>query len=173
MSKYNEHVRNLVVAMFRDDNLSYLQIAVILSRRGIELSRNAAAGHINRARALGVDIPSKRIAIAERALVKRMIRRRSPMKTSTVVPEPEPEPEPVEAAPEPYEGPVGALAILGHRSGHTCSWPIGDPKEANFRFCCEPCFGTYCLKHAKLAYVPRGQAKKRDPRVHNLIPEFR
>ena len=37
-----------------------------------------------------------------------------------------------------------------------CRWPIGDPKEPGFRFCCERKTegSSYCEAHRKLAYTP-------------------
>lgn len=38
---------------------------------------------------------------------------------------------------------------------HTCRWPIGDPKDDNFRFCGKKVRvgQTYCEEHSALAYV--------------------
>ena len=37
-----------------------------------------------------------------------------------------------------------------------CQWPIGDPSEANFRFCEAEALAKrpYCAEHSALAYTP-------------------
>jgi GcrA cell cycle regulator len=46
-----------------------------------------------------------------------------------------------------------SAAVQSLRSG-ACKWPIGDPKDADFHFCCAPMKGkAYCDAHAKLAYM--------------------
>ena len=42
---------------------------------------------------------------------------------------------------------------------HTCRWPIGDPKDDNFRFCGKKVRvgQTYCDEHAAIAYVKPGK----------------
>lgn len=39
--------------------------------------------------------------------------------------------------------------------GHTCRWPIGDPKDEKFHFCGKKIKvgNTYCDEHAELAFV--------------------
>lgn len=48
----------------------------------------------------------------------------------------------------------------------TCRWPVGDPKEADFKFCgCHASEGmTYCNHHSRLAYQvsTRGKLKVDD-----------
>jgi len=55
-----------------------------------------------------------------------------------------------------------ALAVLALEPGR-CRWPIGDPKDSNFRFCCNPVTEPpYCACHCSLAYLPalpRGRAQ--------------
>ncbi len=46
-------------------------------------------------------------------------------------------------------------AKLTDLDNHTCRWPLGDPKDENFRFCGRKVrMGqTYCEEHSALAYV--------------------
>ncbi|MBP5399158.1 MAG: hypothetical protein J6Y53_01915 [Alphaproteobacteria bacterium] len=46
-------------------------------------------------------------------------------------------------------------AMLIDLDNHTCRWPLGDPKDDNFRFCGRKVrIGqTYCEEHSALAYV--------------------
>jgi GcrA cell cycle regulator len=55
---------------------------------------------------------------------------------------------------EPHEwnGAVDAIASLGL---DRCKWPIGDPRNKDFRFCLKPSAGkTYCPACRELAYQP-------------------
>ena len=51
---------------------------------------------------------------------------------------------------------------LGELDGHTCRWPIGDPKDDNFCFCGKKVRAgqTYCDEHAAIAYVKPGKKEK-------------
>ena len=48
---------------------------------------------------------------------------------------------------------------LTELDNHTCRWPIGDPKDANFHFCGKKVrLGqTYCEEHSTIAYVKPGK----------------
>lgn len=66
-----------------------------------------------------------------------------------------PAPEPVTSVPR---APVQLRAVAAPRVGmrvSTCSWPIGDPGTASFRFCDDSAMAgkPYCAQHAALAYV--------------------
>lgn len=42
-----------------------------------------------------------------------------------------------------------------------CCWPIGDPQDDDFGFCgAERERGSYCKRHAKIAYQPRAEKIK-------------
>lgn len=45
-----------------------------------------------------------------------------------------------------------------------CAWPIGDPKDADFRFCGTPSEGRspYCLAHRQKAYTIAQPREKRE-----------
>ena len=56
----------------------------------------------------------------------------------------------------PVDPEFGAVdAILGLRNS-TCRWPIGEPNDPGFRFCCAPADlaggRPYCAAHANMAY---------------------
>ena len=43
---------------------------------------------------------------------------------------------------------------------HHCRWPLGDPRQADFRFCREPTQGAvYCEHHRALGTVPLRRKK--------------
>lgn len=48
---------------------------------------------------------------------------------------------------------------LTELDNHTCRWPVGDPKDANFHFCGKKVrLGqTYCEEHSAIAYVKPGK----------------
>lgn len=51
--------------------------------------------------------------------------------------------------------PEARLSVL-HLNGHTCRWPIGDPRQPDFGHCgAEPLAHLpYCARHARQAYRP-------------------
>ena len=159
-------IRDAVVAMFRDD-YSYTQIAVKL---GLP-SRGSAAGHVNRARAAGVELPDRQNHSEARAAARRRARKLEPPPVPSVLFEPlEPRTEVVPSV--RYHKPSTDLAPITFPRRKQCSWPIGDPHLAGFRYCCEPCAKTYCEAHAKIAYEPKPTRRKRDTYV-KPIPAFR
>ena len=48
---------------------------------------------------------------------------------------------------------------LTELDNHTCRWPVGDPKDANFHFCGKKVRvgQTYCEEHSAVAYVKPGK----------------
>jgi GcrA cell cycle regulator len=54
----------------------------------------------------------------------------------------------IEPEPEPKPHPVMAI------TNHSCRWPIGDPREPDFRFCTKTRHGShvYCADHCYTAY---------------------
>lgn len=49
---------------------------------------------------------------------------------------------------------------------HDCRWPVGDPRDRTFRFCCAPradVMRPYCEEHMAAAYVPVQPKKKSRP----------
>jgi len=57
------------------------------------------------------------------------------------------------AKPEPAPIPAVARAVYALAPG-TCRWPIGDPRQPDFRFCGRPAVeGPYCARHRVAAYL--------------------
>jgi GcrA cell cycle regulator len=177
---------DLTIAWFRD-GLTYTQIAHRLaSEHGIRKTRNAVAGYLTRAREKGVPLPDKRSAIACENTRKRAERQaerqeentrkraeRQAAKQARMESERRPPIQAVEftATPEPetlYTGFTGSLAILGLHAT-ACCWPIGDPKEESFRYCCEPTTGRYCERHAALGRQSRAERHENTVRYKALI----
>lgn len=74
-------------------------------------------------------------------------------------------PSPIKAKPggkakAPAKEPQGATILS--LTERMCRWPIGDPKEPDFRFCGKPSSPgvPYCAEHAAVAY--QNPNKKRD-----------
>ena len=147
-------VRQAVVAMFRD-NFSYTQIAVKLGLK----SRSVAAGHVNRARKSGVELPDRQSHSEARAAAHQRVRIAKQMEKPTQEPL-EPRTEVVPSV--RYRKPSTDLAPITFPKRKECSWPIGDPHLAGFKYCCAPCEKTYCEAHAKLAYTPTPPRRKRE-----------
>jgi GcrA cell cycle regulator len=55
----------------------------------------------------------------------------------------------------PVEGPGLATSVL-ELGAHTCHWPIGDPKAADFSYCGRGAdeLGPYCPAHRRIAHRP-------------------
>jgi GcrA cell cycle regulator len=72
----------------------------------------------------------------------------------------------VEQAPTALKAAASSLIDLGRAC---CAWPIGDPKDADFRFCGTPTDdrSPYCLAHREKAYTvsqPRREKSVEDRR---------
>lgn len=67
--------------------------------------------------------------------------------------------EPARPAPVVAEQPAGATILS--LTERMCRWPLGDPKEAGFRFCGKmvTAGSPYCAEHAAVAYQ---QPKKKE-----------
>lgn len=57
----------------------------------------------------------------------------------------------------------GSLRSVRDLSEQVCKWPIGDPAEKGFGFCGreKACNSPYCAEHARVAFLPQVQKKKR------------
>jgi len=121
------------------EGLSASQIARVLG----EVTRNAVIGKV------------RRLGLAGRASAPRIERPRYPkparrivskvaMPEPVIIEEPEPEPEP---------GEWTTVLTLRERM---CKWPIGNPGDANFRFCGRKAGegASYCVEHSRKAYQP-------------------
>lgn len=115
---------------------------LMLSPRPSPIRRDLPAGHVPRRsmprRATGPTLPAPNLpSVAASAL------------PVAVAPDP--------VAPSP-RAPVQLRAVPAPRASMraaTCSWPIGDPGTASFRFCDDSAMTgkPYCAQHAALAYV--------------------
>jgi GcrA cell cycle regulator len=80
--------------------------------------------------------------------------------------EPAPAPAPVQNLPAPVDAKRMAngeyATVLTLREG-MCKWPIGDPSDAEFRFCGRSTRpgGAYCEAHAQMAYQPQAKRKRK------------
>lgn len=74
-----------------------------------------------------------------------------PVQALIVVPQPKPTRDPA------IRGYGVRDAILLMPAHGACRWPVGDPKDADFHFCCDPCLPTqsYCDEHKVLADGPK------------------
>lgn len=63
-------------------------------------------------------------------------------------------PPPVRPAALAYTLPL--LEQMGRLTDFSCRWPLGDPREPDFRFCCAAVSGSspYCEFHRRAAYQP-------------------
>jgi hypothetical protein len=53
---------------------------------------------------------------------------------------------------EPIDGKLTVVDL----TEKSCRWPTGNPRDLKtFRYCGEPATGSYCERHARLAYLPR------------------
>lgn len=70
------------------------------------------------------------------------------------------------AAPAPVEPailPSGEFATVLTLRDSMCKWPIGDPAQAEFRFCGRKTAGgnAYCEAHSSVAYQPSNKRRRR------------
>lgn len=74
---------------------------------------------------------------------------------SAQVSQPQPRAEATPPAPAKSSAPRAA-----HGGSKSCSWPMGDPKQAGFHFCGEPAEPgrPYCNQHCHIAYHKKSEA---------------
>ncbi len=134
------------------DGLSASQIAKQLGG----VTRNAVIGKVHRLGLSGRAAPSRPAAAAAPA---------SRVHASAAA-EPAPAPAPAQTAPAPVDAKRMAngeyATVLTLREG-MCKWPIGDPSDAEFRFCGRATRpgGAYCEAHAQMAYQPQAKRKRK------------
>jgi GcrA cell cycle regulator len=150
------------------DGLSASQIAKQLGG----VTRNAVIGKVHRLGLSGRAAPSRPV----RRPVARPAAARTPRPAAAAAPAPR-APADAAAAPAPAPAPVQTLpapvdakrmangeyaTVLTLREG-MCKWPIGDPSDAEFRFCGRSTRpgGAYCEAHAQLAYQPQAKRKRK------------
>ena len=59
--------------------------------------------------------------------------------------------------------PSGEFATVLTLRDSMCKWPIGDPAQAEFRFCGRKTGGghAYCDAHSNMAYQPNAKRRRR------------
>ncbi|MGY6628048.1 MAG: GcrA family cell cycle regulator [Oceanicaulis sp.] len=150
------------------DGLSASQIAKQLGG----VTRNAVIGKVHRLGLSGRAAPSRPV----RRPVARPAAARAPRPAAAAAPaprvradaaaEPVPAPAPVQTLPAPVDAKRMAngeyATVLTLREG-MCKWPIGDPSDAEFRFCGRSTRpgGAYCEAHAQMAYQPQAKRKRK------------
>lgn len=123
------------------------------------VTRNAVIGKAHRLGLSGRPSPIKKVAPSQTAAVsvqgRPAVKRRDikPAKPEVAVPKS----ARVVALPKPRidDAPVGGATILD-LTERMCRWPIGDPRDASFRFCgrTRDTGMPYCTEHAAKAYQP-------------------
>lgn len=112
--------------------------------RILGVSKNAVVGKAHRLRLSSRPSPIRH----ER---RTPVRRRVPMLTRPVEPPRTAAPEPAPPVEEPQ------VVTRRHGKGPNCLWPIGDPRQPDFRFCGAPAQEgkPYCTDHCARAYIVR------------------
>ncbi len=134
------------------EGLSASQIAQRLGG----VTRNAVIGKVHRLGLSGRATPSRPQRRSTKPAAARPARTTPAIAAARSAPPP---PAPVEPARLP-NGEYATVLTLGSR---ICRWPIGDPDDADFRFCgraAEP-GSPYCEAHARLAYQPQKKRVRR------------
>jgi GcrA cell cycle regulator len=137
-----EFERNDQIFVLLADGLRPAQIA-----RDMGVSRNVVAGVMAR-RCVRSPKPA-----GKRELVERTARGPRPAKPSKRAVRPSDD----EALTDELAGRTGLAAILA-LTDRSCHWPIGDPRDEDFRYCLEAKLaeaGPYCARHAMMSRRPR------------------
>ncbi len=126
------------------------------------VTRNAVIGKVHRLGLSGRNAPSAPTQ-TPRVTAPR------PQRSAVTPPSQVPPPAHVAPAPLAPEGP-GLIDNLVNLAAHTCRWPIGDPKSADFSFCGRRSEGRYCAAHEQISVRP-GTAWRadRDPVVKRAL----
>jgi GcrA cell cycle regulator len=149
-----EHLRKLW-----NDGLSASQIAAELGG----ITRNAVIGKVHRlglsGRAKSPSVPRPRKPRTHNPMMRvtrPLVRGNNALAPSY---DAEPEPEYVENV-----IPMGQRCTLLELNDSKCRWPVGDPSNGEFFFCGgTPTEGApYCAYHARVAYQPASDRRRRD-----------
>lgn len=144
------------------EGLSASQIAKQLGG----VTRNAVIGKVHRLGLSGRATPSRPL----RRTVKPSRPRTATPATTAAAPaarattaRPVTPPAPVPAPVEPAILPSGEFATVLTLRDSMCKWPIGDPSQAEFRFCGRktPGGNAYCDAHSSMAYQPSNKRRRR------------
>jgi len=140
------------------------QIAVALGG----VTRNAVIGKAHRLGLTGRPSPIKRDASGASAPKRRPVSRRAlsrqpqPMMTLQRTMQQQPQDGAVTSnpPPAPREQTRHYPPARAHGGVKSCSWPVGDPKQAGFHFCGEPSEPgrPYCANHCHQAYQRKSEA---------------
>jgi GcrA cell cycle regulator len=135
------------------------------------VTRNAVIGKVHRLGLQGRATPSRPAKRPVSAITRPRVISTQPVAART----PRPPLAPALALVPPLaplardDGSVTTVLTLTDR---VCKWPIGDPQEQNFAFCGRGvCQGSYCNDHARLAFQPAPNSKKR--RAYGEADELR
>lgn len=122
------------------------------------VSRNAVCGKLYR---LGLMTP--RADRPKRTERPRKARQR-PYTPKRVSSGPAPKVAPIPLPEGAFTGPAGAPAAIMAIGRATCRWPIGHPKDADFRFCGATAADgrCFCPHHAAIAYIPASKRSDAD-----------
>jgi len=143
------------------EGLSASQIAKQLGG----VTRNAVIGKVHRLGLSGRATPSRP--------TRRTVKPSRPRTTATTsapaarpAARPAPSASPAAPAPAPVEPavlPSGEFATVLTLRDSMCKWPIGDPAQAEFRFCGRKTAGgnAYCEAHSSMAYQPSAKRRRR------------
>ncbi|MEM7442679.1 MAG: GcrA family cell cycle regulator [Pseudomonadota bacterium] len=125
-----------------------------------DVTRNAVIGKAHRLGLSGRPSPIKKVAPSRMPAVKLERRPATPKRREAKAAKPETAPQrPANVVLHPKakidDAPVGGATILD-LTERMCRWPIGDPKDPEFRFCGRTREGClpYCAEHAAKAYQP-------------------
>ncbi|WP_300544543.1 GcrA family cell cycle regulator [Maricaulis sp.] len=143
------------------EGLSASQIAKQLGG----VTRNAVIGKVHRLGLSGRATPSR----PARRTVKPSRPRTTTASTAPAarpVSRPSPSTAPAASAPAPVEPavlPSGEFATVLTLRDSMCKWPIGDPAQAEFRFCGRKTCGgnAYCEAHSSMAYQPGNKRRRK------------
>lgn len=141
-------------------NLSMSDIANHVGR-----TRNAVAGQIRKLRAKGVELPSRRDYVPRKKVKAIFASKPFVPKAAKPVADPEPIEKPVRTRLKLVESPT-AVTML-ELEPHHCKYPIGDPRQSDFRFCGGMRLPDrpYCQEHTVLTdqhttyQAPRGKLR--------------
>lgn len=126
-------------------------------------TRNAVIGKVSR---LGMTLRGSRqdLGLPQRPAVQPRKIRVAPSPTGgDRPPAPRPRPaasfvapadDPIVMPPSPDDASPSVLDVVGALRAVDCRWPVGDPRQPGFRFCCSPRNEgrPYCAAHEGVAY---------------------
>lgn len=133
-------------------------------------TRNAIIGKLDRLKKDGVVFT--RPETENTGPGKKTLRKAAVKKKAASTPIPTPVPEPITLGETEF---FGTDAVHGLKDTR-CKWPIGDPDDSNFRFCCASLGSNsrYCDAHAAVSAPPKtdqGSERPRRPRGKDVCEQ--